>query len=61
MARDDNAQDWVDLARLTARNAEAGNSEAANSVLQMAINGYLRATEDGVAAHVAPSLSPAVA
>ncbi len=50
VARDDNAQDWVDLARLTARNAEAGNSEAANSVLQMAINGYLRATEDGVAA-----------
>ena len=50
VARDDNAWDWVDLARLTARNAEEqGNSEAGIRS-QMAINGYLRATEDGIAA-----------
>ncbi|RCW82913.1 alpha-2-macroglobulin family protein [Paracoccus lutimaris] len=47
VARDDLAQDWVDLARMTLR-AEDGSQQAA-STAQMALNGYLRAEEDVVA------------
>ena len=49
VGRDDLAQDWVDLARLTVRSAESNDSEAARAAAQMAVNGYLRATEDVVA------------
>ncbi|KGJ05341.1 hypothetical protein SAMN04487972_10645 [Paracoccus halophilus] len=50
VARDDNAGDWADLARLTLQTRGEGDREAAASAAHMAINGYLRAEDDTTAA-----------
>ncbi len=50
VARDDNAQDWVDLARLTLETQDKRKREASDSAALMAINGYLRAADDSTAA-----------
>ncbi|KGJ09369.1 alpha-2-macroglobulin [Paracoccus versutus] len=49
-ARDDRAEDWTNLARLTLYVSDQDDREASASIASMAINGYLRAGEDAVAA-----------
>ncbi|SMG36324.1 alpha-2-macroglobulin family protein [Paracoccus sp. J56] len=50
VARDDRAEDWTNLARLTLYISDQGDRQASSSIANMAINGYLRAGEDAVAA-----------
>ncbi|HRM76145.1 MAG TPA: alpha-2-macroglobulin, partial [Paracoccus sp. (in: a-proteobacteria)] len=57
VARDDLAQDWIDLSRLTYLQAVEHDREAMNSSAQMAINGYLRAADDAEATQALYHLS----
>nr|WP_142663403.1 alpha-2-macroglobulin family protein [Paracoccus laeviglucosivorans] len=50
VARDDAARDWTNLARLTLYTSDSDNSDASNAIASMAVNAYLRADEDAVAA-----------
>ncbi|UFS65675.1 alpha-2-macroglobulin family protein [Paracoccus denitrificans] len=50
VARYDRPADWTNLARLTLYTSNQGDGEASNAIASMAINGYLRAGEDAVAA-----------
>ncbi|KRW95791.1 alpha-2-macroglobulin family protein [Paracoccus sp. MKU1] len=50
VARYDRPADWTNLARLTLYTSEQGDGEASAAIASMAINGYLRAGEDAVAA-----------
>ncbi len=59
VARDDNAEDWVDLARLTLQTTEDSDRSAADSAAQMAVNGYLRAADNGIAAQALLRLAQA--
>lgn len=49
-ARDDRAEDWTNLARLTLYTSDQNDREASQAIALMALNGYLRAAEDAVAA-----------
>ncbi|WP_323716211.1 alpha-2-macroglobulin family protein [Paracoccus aminovorans] len=49
-ARYDRAEDWTNLARLTLYTSDQNDREASAAIASMAINGYLRAGEDAVAA-----------
>lgn len=49
-ARYDRAEDWTNLARLTLYTSDQNDNDAAGSIAAMAINGYLRAGQDAIAA-----------
>lgn len=50
VAADDRAEDWTNLARLTLYTSDSDNSDSAQAIAAMAVNGYLRAGSDAVAA-----------
>lgn len=50
VARDDTGADWTDLARLTLYTSDSDSSDASAAIASMAVNGYLRADQDAVAA-----------
>lgn len=50
VARDDRADDWANLSRLTLATNSDGDNDAAGTARMMAINAYLRAGDDPVAA-----------
>lgn len=50
VAQEDRAEDWTNLARLTLYTSDTDSSESAQAIASMAVNGYLRASHDAVAA-----------
>ena len=60
VARDDQATDWTNLARLTLYTSDAGDAQASGAIAAMAANGYLRASDDPVAARALSWLAMAL-
>lgn len=60
VAQGDRAPDWTNLARLTLYTSDQNGREASETIGQMAVNGYLRAADDPVAARALSWLAMAL-